>query len=805
MTEKLRVYQLAREMLTDSKVILRILRQIGAEAKNHMSTLDDEVAEKVRGILTGKLKLTDEAKTAPSEPRVRSQAERKAPAATRKAAAPEKKTEPKPKVQAAEEEEKSSRKSARPQPTPQRREEPHAKSTVPREPRTSEETKSPAAGRKAGTEKREEMREQRPDSQKGPRASSRPGGDERSRGQERRTGGYRGKMPSSRGPRRGGRGSKRSRPKKTVVNRPNSITIEGPLPVKELASKMGLLATDLIKKLIGMGIMASINQEVDADTAVMVAEQLEYEVVRKQPEMSMEERFEREFAAPDDPDKIRPRPPVVTVMGHVDHGKTSLLDAIRHTNVTAGEAGGITQHIGASVVEYESDQIVFLDTPGHEAFTSMRMRGARVTDVAVLVVAADDGVMPQTIEAINHARAAQVPIIVAVNKVDRPNARPDRVQQQLSEHGLIPEEWGGDTVFVEVSATEGTGIDRLLEMLLLVAELQDLQADPQRRARGTVIEAELDKGRGPVATVLVSTGTLEIGDAFVTGTTSGRVRAMSDAWGRRITTAGPSTPVEVIGMDDVPEAGDAFLVIEEEKTAKDIAASRQLERRQKELGAPRRMTLDDLFNRVKEGEVAELNLVIKTDTQGSVEAVRQALDKLSVEEVRPKLIHSGVGAIRESDIMLAAASDAIVIGFNVRPDANARRVAESEHIDVRTYRVIYEAMQDIEAAMKGLLKPKYREVIVGRVEVRQVFKVPRAGMVAGSYVLEGKIERSSSVRVIRDGVIVYEGKLDSLKRFKDDVREVVAGYECGVGLEQFQDIKEGDVLEVFAMEEVKSA
>lgn len=566
-----------------------------------------------------------------------------------------------------------------------------------------------------------------------------------------------------------------------------------------------MLATDLMRRLIAMGIMASINQDLEADTAALVASELGFEVVQKAPELSLEEKFEQEFEEPDDPSLARTRPPVVTVMGHVDHGKTSLLDAIRHTNVTAREAGGITQHIGASVVEHKGKRIVFLDTPGHEAFTTMRARGAKVTDIAVLVVAADDGVMPQTIEALNHARAAGVPVVVAINKVDRPNARPDRVRQQLTEHSLVAEEWGGETIFVPVSATARTGIDQLLEMILLVAEVGDLKADPSRKARGTVIEAQLDKGRGPVATVLIHTGTLKVGDAFVTGTTSGRVRDMTDAWGRRVKRAGPSMPVEVGGMAEVPQAGDNFLVIEAGRLAKDIAENRQVEKRQRELATTRRLTLDDLFTRVKEGDVSELNLVIKADVQGSVEAVRQALEKLGQGEVRPHMIHSGVGAITESDIMLAAASNAIVIGFNVRPDANARRVAEEEKVDVRTYRIIYEAIHDIEAALKGLLKPKWKEVIAGRAEVRTIFRIPKVGVIAGCYVTEGKIDRSNSIRLIRNGVVVNEGKLSSLRRFKDDVREVSSGFECGIGIEKFQDIKEGDILEAFTIEEVKTA
>jgi translation initiation factor IF-2 len=490
-------------------------------------------------------------------------------------------------------------------------------------------------------------------------------------------------------------------------------------------------------------------------------------------------------------------------MGHVDHGKTSLLDAIRKANVTASEAGGITQHIGAYQVTINGKKIVFLDTPGHEAFTEMRARGAKVTDVAVLVVAADDGVMPQTIEAINHAKAANIPIIVAINKIDKPNANPDRVKQQLSEYGLIPEDWGGDTVCVPVSAINKKGINTLLEMILLVAEMCELKANPKTNAVGTIIEAKLDKGRGPVATVIVQKGTLYIGDAIVAGTAYGRVRAMIDDKGKRLKEAGPSVPVEVLGLSDVPNAGDLLYTVKDEKLARQIAEKRKEKQKESELKqANQKVTLDKLFQKIQKGEVKELNIIIKGDVQGSVEALIRALEKLSYDKVKVKVIHGAVGSVTESDVMLASASNAIIIGFNVRPEPNAKKIAEKEKVDIRTYRVIYNVIDDIELAMKGMLEPSFREAVIGRAEVRATFKVPGVGIVAGCYVLEGQITRNSLIRVIRDGIIVYEGKLDSLKRFKDDVKEVNEGYECGIGLEKFNDIKEGDILEAVITEKV---
>ncbi|KKM11903.1 translation initiation factor IF-2, partial [Clostridiales bacterium PH28_bin88] len=576
------------------------------------------------------------------------------------------------------------------------------------------------------------------------------------------------------------------------------VTIGETVVVQELAKKMGKSAAELIKKLIGLGVMATVNHELDAETAGILAGEFGVEV-----EVKSERAMARVEDLADDPETLLERPPVVTVMGHVDHGKTSLLDAIRETNVTATEAGGITQHIGAYQVEVKGKSITFLDTPGHEAFTAMRARGAQATDIAILVVAADDGVMPQTIEAINHAKAAEVPIIVAVNKMDKPDANPDRVKQQLTEYGLVSEEWGGETIVVPVSALKKQGLEYLMEMILLVAEVQELKANPNRQARGIVVEAELDKGRGPVATVLVQKGTLRVGDGLVVGTTYGKVRAMMDYKGARIKEAGPSVPVEVLGLSEVPQAGDVFQVVTDEKQAREVAGHRQNIKREEDFQRAKPVNLDDLFKRMDAGEAKELNIVLKADVHGSVEAVRQSLERLSTDEVKVNIIHGGVGAITETDVMLAAASNAIIIGFNVRPDANTRKAAENEQVDIRLYRIIYEAIDDVRAAMSGLLEPEVREVIQGRAEVRQVFKVPKAGSVAGCYVSDGKITNKSQVRVIRDGVVIHEGSIASLRRFKDDVREVAQGYECGIGVERFNDIKEGDVIEAYTREEIK--
>ncbi|MEW6448230.1 MAG: translation initiation factor IF-2 [Bacillota bacterium] len=577
------------------------------------------------------------------------------------------------------------------------------------------------------------------------------------------------------------------------------IQIGETVTIKELAEKMQRKAADLIKRLMMLGMMVTINQEIDADTAVILAQEFGYEVEVK-PEFDIESLLVEEPET--DPSKLKPRPPILTVMGHVDHGKTSLLDAIRKTNVTATEAGGITQHIGAYQVEKNNRKITFIDTPGHEAFTAMRARGAKVTDVAVLVVAADDGVMPQTIEAINHAKAANVPIVVALNKIDKPNANPDRVKKELADQGLVAEEWGGDTICVPVSALKKQGIEDLLEMILLVADVLDLKANPERPARGTIIESKLDKGRGPVATVLVANGTLNVGDTLVAGGQFARVRAMIDDKGKRVNQVGPSTPVEVLGFSEVPEAGEAFFVVEE-RLARQIVQKRLAKKREEEVRARAKIALEDVYKHIQEGQIKELPLIVKADVQGSAEALSKALQRLGTEEVRVNLIHTGVGAISETDIMLAAASGAIILGFNVRPDINARKAQEREKVDIRLYQVIYDAINDVKAALSGLLEPEYREVLLGHVEVRKVFHASRLGTIAGCYVTDGKISRDANVRVIRDGVVVHTGKVASLKRFKDDVREVAQGFECGLMIEDYDDIQEGDELEFFSLEAVK--
>lgn len=574
------------------------------------------------------------------------------------------------------------------------------------------------------------------------------------------------------------------------------IELSGPLTVKELAEKMGREVSEIIKKLMLLGVMASINQEVDVDTATIVAEEFGVAVTEVEPEEDPTDIIEIEDA----PETLKPRPPVVTIMGHVDHGKTSLLDVIRQTNVTAGEAGGITQHIGAYQVRYNDNKITFLDTPGHEAFTAMRLRGAKSTDIAVLVVAADDGVMPQTIEAINHAKSADVPIIVAINKMDKPGANPDHVKQQLVEYGLVPEEWGGDVIMVPVSAKKKQGIDDLLENILLVAEVMELKANPNRKAYGVVIEAQLDKGRGAVCTVLVQKGSLRVGDTVLAGTAYGKVRAMTNERGEKVKVARPSMPVEILGFSEVPQAGEIINGMDDNE-ARTIAEKRIAKQRVQELQATHKVTLDDIFNQIQQGELKDLNIIIKADVQGSVEALRQSLEGIKNPEVRIVIVHAAVGAINESDIMLASASNAIVMGFNVRPDANVRRAAEQEKVDLRTYRVIYDAINDVESAMRGMLAPQFKEVVVGRAEVRQVISTPKA-IVAGSYVTEGRITNDSEVRLIRDGIVVFEGKVDSLRRFKDEVKEVKTSFECGISLEGYRDIKEGDVIEAYLMEEI---
>ncbi|WP_419790500.1 translation initiation factor IF-2 [Staphylococcus chromogenes] len=582
---------------------------------------------------------------------------------------------------------------------------------------------------------------------------------------------------------------------------PSKITYTEGITVGELAEKLGVDSSEIIKKLFLLGIMANINQSLDIEALELVASdygvELEEEVVIDDNDLSIY------FDDIENDEDASERPAVVTIMGHVDHGKTTLLDSIRNTRVTEGEAGGITQHIGAYQIENNDKKITFLDTPGHAAFTTMRARGAQVTDITILVVAADDGVMPQTIEAINHAKEAEVPIIVAVNKIDKPTANADRVMQELTEYNLIPEDWGGDTIFVPLSALSGEGIDDLLEMIGLVAEVQELKANSDKAAVGTVIEAELDKSRGPAASLLVQNGTLHVGDAIVVGNTHGKVRAMVNDLGKRIKTAGPSTPVEITGLNDVPQAGDRFVVFKDEKKARRIGEAREQESIIQQRQESKNVTLDNLFEQMKQGEMKDLNVIIKGDVQGSVEALAASLMKIDVEGVNVRIIHTATGAINESDVTLANASNGIIIGFNVRPDAGAKRAAEAENVDMRLHRVIYNVIEEIEAAMKGMLDPEYEEKVIGQAEVRQTFKVSKVGTIAGSYVTEGKITRDSSVRIIRDGVVLFEGELDTLKRFKDDAKEVAQGYECGITIQKFNDIKEGDIIEAYIMVEVE--
>ena len=579
-----------------------------------------------------------------------------------------------------------------------------------------------------------------------------------------------------------------------VVKIPDEIT------VAELASRMKKTAAEVIKQLIKLGVMASLNQSIDYDTAALVAMELGCKV-EKEVIVTIEERLIDDHA--DTEEELQPRSPVVVVMGHVDHGKTSLLDAVRNTNVVSGEAGGITQHIGAYTVQINGNPITFLDTPGHAAFTSMRARGAMCTDIAILVVAADDGIMPQTIEAINHAKAAEIPIIVAINKMDKPTANPDRIKQQLTEYGLLPEEWGGDTVICPISAKTGAGIDELLEMVILTAEVQELKANPNRLAKGVVIEARLDKNRGPVATLLVQNGTLKQGDVLIAGTAVGRVRVMTDDKGRTVKTAGPSMPVEITGLAEVPGAGDIFNAVEDERMARQLVDQRKEEQKAAANKAKGKVTLEDLFAQIQEGEMKELNLIVKADVQGSAEAVKASLEKISNEEVRVRVIHAGVGAINENDVLLASTSNAIIVGFNVRPDSAAQAAAARAKVDMRMYRVIYDAIDEIQDAMKGMLAPKFKEVSIGHAEVRQTYKVSSVGTIAGCYVKDGKITRDAQVRVLRDNIVIHEGQLGSLQRFKDSVKEVAANYECGMSIDKYNDIKEGDIFECFVMEQIK--
>ena len=777
---KYRVYELAKEFNTDSKVILDILKRNKFKAANNFSSVGEEERTAIKNSLNNK-GAKPQAKAPAAQP------------AQKSAAKPAEKRAEKP--QAAKSNHGGSNSNSGNNGN---------NSNNSRHDRRSDAGRNNSNSGNAGSH--------------GNSRPSHTNGDNSNNGGNRNgNGGGSNNRGGNRNDRRNGRGGRNDRTNRFGGNRnrrgrnnkrggqqapkveiahPKHIKLPETIAVKDLASKMSYTAAEVVKKLFMMGVMATINQEIDFDTAALVASEFGVTCEELPPEVDPTEIPEIE----DDPKSLKLRPPVVTVMGHVDHGKTSLLDCIRNTHVQTHEAGGITQHIGAYQVNCKGKKIVFLDTPGHEAFTAMRARGAQITDIAILVVAADDGVMPQTIEAIHHAKSAGVPIIVAINKIDKPGANPDRVKQELMEQGLVPEEYGGDTIMVPVSAKKQIGIDDLLEMVLLVAEVKELKANPNRDARGVIVEAKLDKGRGPVATVLVQNGTLRIGDSVVCGTTYGKVRAMVNDRGENVKKAGPSVPVEILGLNDVPEAGDILAVLEE-KQARSIAEAR-IERQRNNLIKSKKVSLDDLFHQIQEGDIKDLYIVIKADVQGSVEALSSSLLKLNKnDEVRVSIVHSGVGAVNESDVMLASASNALIIDFNVRPDANARKLADTENIDIRTYRVIYDAINDVKDAMSGMLKPKYKEVVQGRVEIRQVMKFSKA-LVAGSYVLEGKICNNSKIRIIRDNIEIFDGEIDSLRRFKDEVKEVNAGYECGISIVDFRDFKEGDIIEAYTMEEI---
>ena len=828
---RLRVYELAKQLDLDSKRLIDLLRRLGVEVRNHMSTLEPETIDKVTEIVkapakvpeppTDPLRASGGSPSGGTAPTPKRRADHAAPGMADGAAAPSSdapRMGPRPRTDG-------------PRPVsggpsrtlPTREAVPQGVGSLPRPAGASRPAADAAPPRPGiGT-----LPQKRPAGALRPGVGSLPGRPSPSQGRGAAAPGMRVPPPATpapgrptgpgsrppqkrRGPAERRHGEEEHRFERRVhprhrqqsqIRTDRPVTLETALSVQELGQKLGVAAGELIRRLMGLGVMATLNHELDVETAALVATELGFQQVEiKPPGPTLEEEIEAEQEDPEE--KLRMRAPIVVVMGHVDHGKTSLLDAIRDTSVTTHEAGGITQHIGASVIHHKGKRVVFLDTPGHEAFTSMRARGASITDIAVLVVAADDGVMPQTIEALNHARAAGVPVVVAINKIDKPGANPDRVKQQLTEHGLLPEEWGGDTIMVGVSAKTHEGIDQLHEMLLLVAELRELNANADKLARGTVLEARLDRGRGPVATVLVQVGTLESGDAFVVGKAYGRVRALYDDRGKLVRKAGPATPVEVLGLSEVPEAGDRFIAVDDERKARAVAEARRQRSRVEDLRPESRTSLEALYQRIQEGESQDLNVILKGDVHGSVEALRASLERLTTPQVRVRVLHEAVGAINESDVMLAQTSKAIIVGFNVRPDVAARRAAEREEVDIRTYRVIYEAIDEIEAAIHGMQRPEIREKVLGHAEVREVFKVPKIGTIGGLYVTEGKVTRQSQVRVVRDGVVLHEGQISSLRRFKDDVREVEQGYECGVGIEKFQDLREGDKLEFFVVEEV---
>ncbi|EHL3829410.1 translation initiation factor IF-2 [Listeria monocytogenes] len=778
---KVRVYEYAKEHQVSSKKVIEALKDLGIEVANHMSTINENALRQLDNAIDGTNKKAEAPK---KETTSNENGNSKGPNKPNMTNSNEKSNKPNNPAGQANKPATANKSQG-------------AKPATNKPANTSKQTQSSGNQQQAGGQKRNNNNN-----------SNRPGG-----GNPNRPGG-------NNRPNRGGNFNNKGRntKKKGKLNHstvpptppkpkelPEKIVFSESLTVAELAKKLYRESSELIKKLFMLGVVATINQSLDKDAIELICDdygvQVEEEI--KVDVTDLDVYFENELNEAVDESKLVERPPVVTIMGHVDHGKTTLLDSLRNTKVTLGEAGGITQHIGAYQLEIHDKKITFLDTPGHAAFTAMRARGAQITDITILVVAADDGVMPQTIEAINHAKAAGMPIIVAVNKIDKPQANPDRVMQELTEYELVPEAWGGDTIFAPISAKFGEGLENLLDMILLVSEVEELKANPDRRAIGSVIEAELDKGRGPVATLLVQDGTLNIGDPIVVGNTFGRVRAMVNDLGRRVKKVGPSTPVEITGLNDVPQAGDRFVVFEDEKTARNIGETRASRALVAQRSATNRVSLDNLFEHMKAGEMKEVNVIIKADVQGSVEALAASLRKIDVEGVNVKIIHTAVGAINESDITLAAASNAIVIGFNVRPTAQAREAAENESVDIRLHRVIYKAIDEIEAAMKGMLDPEFQEKIIGQAQVRQTINVSKVGTIAGCYVTDGKITRDSGVRIIRDGIVVFEGEIATLKRFKDDAKEVAKGYECGITVQNFNDIKEDDVIEAYVMEEIE--
>ncbi|HCQ1188826.1 translation initiation factor IF-2 [Listeria monocytogenes] len=778
---KVRVYEYAKEHQVSSKKVIEALKDLGIEVANHMSTINENALRQLDNAIDGTNKKAEAPK---KETTSNENGNSKGPNKPNMTNSNEKSNKPNNPAGQANKLATANKSQG-------------AKPATNKPANTSKQTQSSGNQQQAGGQKRNNNNN-----------SNRPGG-----GNPNRPGG-------NNRPNRGGNFNNKGRntKKKGKLNHstvpptppkpkelPEKIVFSESLTVAELAKKLYREPSELIKKLFMLGVVATINQSLDKDAIELICDdygvQVEEEI--KVDVTDLDVYFENELNEAVDESKLVERPPVVTIMGHVDHGKTTLLDSLRNTKVTLGEAGGITQHIGAYQLEIHDKKITFLDTPGHAAFTAMRARGAQITDITILVVAADDGVMPQTIEAINHAKAAGMPIIVAVNKIDKPQANPDRVMQELTEYELVPEAWGGDTIFAPISAKFGEGLENLLDMILLVSEVEELKANPDRRAIGSVIEAELDKGRGPVATLLVQDGTLNIGDPIVVGNTFGRVRAMVNDLGRRVKKVGPSTPVEITGLNDVPQAGDRFVVFEDEKTARNIGETRASRALVAQRSATNRVSLDNLFEHMKAGEMKEVNVIIKADVQGSVEALAASLRKIDVEGVNVKIIHTAVGAINESDITLAAASNAIVIGFNVRPTAQAREAAENESVDIRLHRVIYKAIDEIEAAMKGMLDPEFQEKIIGQAQVRQTINVSKVGTIAGCYVTDGKITRDSGVRIIRDGIVVFEGEIATLKRFKDDAKEVAKGYECGITVQNFNDIKEDDVIEAYVMEEIE--